>query len=108
MVVTGLGIVSPLGSDVRSFWDHLVAGECGVEKITSFDASSFDTQIAAQVKNFNPAAAFPSPKEIRRTDRYTQFGVYAGWEALRDSGLELDRVNLDEVGVFIGSILATD
>jgi 3-oxoacyl-[acyl-carrier-protein] synthase II len=103
VVVTGLGIVSPLGSDVRSFWDHLVAGECGVEKITSFDASSFDTQIAAQVKNFNPAAAFPSPKEIRRTDRYTQFGVYAGWEALRDSGLELDRVNLDEVGVFIGS-----
>lgn len=103
VVVTGLGIVSPLGHDVQSFWDHLVAGQCGVEKISSFDASQFETQIAAQVKDFNPAPAFPSPKEIRRTDRYSQFGVYAGWQALRDSGLELDRVNLDEVGVFIGS-----
>jgi 3-oxoacyl-[acyl-carrier-protein] synthase II len=103
VVVTGMGIVSPIGSDLKSFWDHLLAGQCGVEKISTFDASQFDTQIAAQVKDFNPAPAFPSPKEIRRTDRYTQFGVYAGWQALRDSGLELDRVNLDEVGVFIGS-----
>jgi 3-oxoacyl-[acyl-carrier-protein] synthase II len=74
-----------------------------VDRITSFDASQFDTQIAAQVKDFNPAPAFPSPKEIRRTDRYSQLGVYAGWQALRDSGLDLARVNLDEVGVFIGS-----
>jgi 3-oxoacyl-[acyl-carrier-protein] synthase II len=103
VVVTGLGIVCPLGSDVQTFWDHLLAGQCGVEKITTFDASQFDTQIAAQVKDFNPAPAFPSPKEIRRTDRYTQFGIYAGWQALRDSGLDLDHVNLDEVGVFIGS-----
>jgi len=103
VVVTGLGVVSPLGIELKTFWDHLVAGECGVDKITSFDASQFDTQIAAQVKDFNPAPAFPSPKEIRRTDRYSQFGVYAGWQALRDSGLDLERVNLDEVGVFIGS-----
>ena len=103
VVVTGLGIVSALGLEVQTFWDHLLAGECGVDKITSFDASKFDTQIAAQVKDFNPAPAFPSPKEIRRTDRYSQFGVYAGWQALRDSGLDLNRVNLDEVGVFIGS-----
>ena len=103
VVITGLGVVSPLGQDVQSFWDHLVAGQCGVDKISSFDVSLFDTKIAAQVKDFNPAPAFPSPKEVRRTDRYSQFGVYAGWQALRDSGLELDRVNLDEVGVFIGS-----
>jgi 3-oxoacyl-[acyl-carrier-protein] synthase II len=103
VVITGMGIVSPLGHDLQTFWDHLLAGQCGVEKITSFDASQFDTQIAAQVKDFNPAEAFPSPKEIRRTDRYSQFGVYAGWKALRDSGLDLNRVNLDEVGVFIGS-----
>jgi 3-oxoacyl-[acyl-carrier-protein] synthase II len=102
-VVTGMGIVSPLGQDVQTFWDHLLAGQCGVDRITNFDASKFDTQIAAQVKDFNPAPAFPSPKEVRRTDRYSQFGVYAGWQALKDSGLELDRVNLDEVGVFIGS-----
>jgi len=95
--------VSPMGQEVDAFWSNLVAGNCGVERITSFDASKFDTQIAAQVKDFNPTQAFPSPKEIRRTDRYTQFGVYAGWQALRDSGLRLDQVNLDEVGVFIGS-----
>jgi 3-oxoacyl-[acyl-carrier-protein] synthase II len=88
---------------VDTFWSNLVAGQCGVEKITSFDASKFDTQIAAQVKNFDPLPAFPSPKEIRRTDRFSQFGVYAGWQALRDSGLDLDKVNRDEVGVFIGS-----
>ena len=103
MVVTGLGVVSPLGYDLQSFWNHLIDGQCGVDKITSFDASAFDTQIAAQVKDFNPAPAFPSPKEVRRTDRYSQFGVHAGWQALRDSGLDLDSVNLDEVGVFIGS-----
>ena len=103
VVITGLGIVSPMGQEVDAFWSNLVAGNCGVERITSFDASKFDTQIAAQVKDFNPTQAFPSPKEIRRTDRYTQFGVYAGWQALRDSGLRLDQVNLDEVGVFIGS-----
>ncbi len=103
VVVTGMGIVSPLGQEIQSFWDHLIAGDCGVDKITSFDASQFDTQIAAQVKDFNPAPAFPSPKEIRRTDRYSQFGVYAGWQALRDSGLDLNRENLDEIGVFIGS-----
>ena len=103
VVVTGMGVVSPLGLDLQSFWDHLVAGDCGIDKITAFDVSQFDTKIAAQVKDFNPAPAFPSPKEIRRTDRYSQFGVYAGWQALRDSGLDLNRVNLDEVGVFIGS-----
>jgi 3-oxoacyl-[acyl-carrier-protein] synthase II len=98
-----MGVVSPLGQDVQTFWDHLLAGQCGVDKITSFDPSLFDTQIAAQVRNFNPAPAFPSPKEVRRTDRYSQFGVYAGWQALKDSGLDLNRVDLDEVGVFIGS-----
>src|SRR5712691_10439907 len=103
VVVTGLGVVSPIGNDVDTFWSNLVAGQCGVDKIASFDATKFDTQIAAEVKNFDPLPAFPSPKEIRRTDRFSQFGVHAGWQALRDSGLDLDKVNRDEVGVFIGS-----
>src|SRR5438876_382038 len=103
VVVTGIGVVSPLGNDIAAFWDNLLAGKCGVEKITSFDASKFDTQIAAEVKGFDPTPAFPSSKEIRRTDRFSQFGVYAGWQALRDSGLDLEKVNRDEVGVFIGS-----
>src|SRR5215813_2932366 len=103
VVVTGLGVVSPLGNEVDTFWNNLLAGHCGVDKISSFDASRFETQVAAEVKNFDPGPAFPSPKEIRRTDRFSQFGVYAGWKALRDSGLDLDRVNRDEVGVFFGS-----
>ena len=61
------------------------------------------TQIAGEVKNFNPAPAFPSPKEVRRTDRYAQFGVYAAWQALKDSGLDLEKVNRDNIGVFVGS-----
>ena len=103
VVVTGIGVVSALGTDVDTFWRRLVAGECGIDRITSFDASGFDTQIAAEVKNFNPAPAFPSPKEVRRTDRFSQFGIHAAWQALKDSGLDLEKVNRDEIGVFIGS-----
>jgi 3-oxoacyl-[acyl-carrier-protein] synthase II len=103
VVVTGLGIVSPLGNDISTFWENLVAGRCGVDKISSFDPSKFDTQIAAEVKDFDPLPAFPSPKEVRRADRFGQFGVYAGWKALQDSGLDLEKVDLDEVGAFFGS-----
>jgi 3-oxoacyl-[acyl-carrier-protein] synthase II len=103
VVVTGIGVVTPLGTDLESFWKQLVEGKCGVDRITAFDPSGFATQIAAEVKNFDPAPAFPSPKEVRRTDRFAQFGVYAGWQALRDSGLDLNQVNRDEIGVFFGS-----
>jgi 3-oxoacyl-[acyl-carrier-protein] synthase II len=103
VVVTGLGVVSPLGNDISVFWENLVAGICGVDKISAFDPAKFDTQIAAEVKDFDPLPAFPSPKEVRRADRFGQFGVYAGWKALKDSGLDLDKVNLDEVGAFFGS-----
>jgi 3-oxoacyl-[acyl-carrier-protein] synthase II len=103
VVVTGLGIVSPLGNDIDTFWTRLMAGECGVQTISGFDTTGFDTKIAAEVKDFDPAPAFPSPKEVRRTDRFSQFGVYAGWLGLRDSGLDLNQINRDEVGVFFGS-----
>ncbi len=103
VVITGLGVVTPLGNSTEAFWKNLIAGQCGVDTITSFDASAFDTQIAAQVRDFDPAPAFPSPKEVRRTDRYSQFGVHAAWQALKDSGLDLTRTNPDEVGAFIGS-----
>jgi 3-oxoacyl-[acyl-carrier-protein] synthase II len=103
VVITGLGVVTPLGNSVDVFWNNLIAGQCGVDKITTWDASPFDTQIAAQVKDFDPVPAFPSPKEIRRTDRYSQFGVHAAWQALKDSGIDLNQTNPDEVGAFIGS-----
>jgi len=103
VVVTGLGVVTPLGNDLNTFWQNLVTGQCGIDKISSFDATPFTTQVAGEVKNFDPAPAFPSPKEIRRTDRYSQFGVHAAWSALKDSRLDLEKENLDEIGVFIGS-----
>jgi 3-oxoacyl-[acyl-carrier-protein] synthase II len=103
VVVTGMGLVTPLGHELEVFWSHLLAGQCGIGPITAFDVTAFDTKIAGEVRSFDPAPAFPSPKEIRRTDRYSQFGVYAGWQALKDSGLDLAKENLDEIGVFIGS-----
>ena len=103
VVVTGLGVVSPLGHDINTFWQNLITSQCGIDKITGFDASAFATQVAGEVKNFDPLPAFPSPKEIRRTDRYSQFAIYAAWSALKDSGLELDKENCDEIGVIVGS-----
>jgi 3-oxoacyl-[acyl-carrier-protein] synthase II len=103
VVITGLGVVTPLGHQADVFWKNLISGQCGIDRIHSFDPSPFDTQIAGEVKNFDPAPAFPSPKEIRRTDRYSQFGVYAGYQALLDSGLDLEKENRDEIGVIIGS-----
>ena len=103
VAVTGLGVVSSLGQDIDTFWNNIIAGRCGIDSITAFDASKFDCRIAAEVKHFDPTPAFPSPKEIRRTDRFAQFGVYAGYQALKDAGLELDKLDRDEIGVFIGS-----
>ncbi|MSU57983.1 MAG: beta-ketoacyl-[acyl-carrier-protein] synthase II [Pedosphaera sp.] len=103
VVVTGLGVVTPLGHDLDSFWKNLLAGQSGIDQITAFDATAFDTQIAGQVRNFNPVPAFPSPKDVRRTDRYSQFGIYAGWQALKDCGADLSKLNVDEIGCIIGS-----
>ena len=103
VVVTGLGVVSALGQQIGPFWSNLVAGQCGVSTITSFDASAFDCRIAAEVKEFDPLPAFPSPKEVRRSDRFAQFALVAGQQALLDSGLDLEAEDRDEIGVFIGS-----
>lgn len=103
VVVTGLGVVTPVGNDVATFWKNLLEGRGGVERITAFDPAPFDSQVAAQVRDFDPSPAFPSPKEGRRTDRYSQLGVYAGWQALKDCGLDRGGVNLDRVGAIIGS-----
>lgn len=103
VVVTGIGAVTPVGNHLDAFWTNLLAGQCGIDRITAFDAAPFDCQIAAAVKNFDAAPFFPSPKEARRTDRFTQFGVAAANMALRDSGLDLEKADRDEIGVFIGS-----
>jgi len=103
VVVTGIGVVSPLGQGIEPFWQNLLAGQCGLDSIRAFDTDGFPCTIAGEVKEFDPAPAFPSPKEVRRTDRFTQFGIHAGWQALKDSGLDLEQANRDRVGAMIGS-----
>ena len=103
VVITGMGVVSPLGNDPETLWKNLLDGQCGIDNIQAFDVSDYACQIAGEVLDLDPVEAFPTPKEIRRTDRYAQFGIYAGYQALKNSGLDLDNTNLDEVGAFIGS-----
>jgi 3-oxoacyl-[acyl-carrier-protein] synthase II len=103
VVVTGMGVVSSMGQQIEPFWDNIVSGRCGIDRITAFDTANFECQIAAEVRDFNPAPAFPSPKELKRTDRFSQFGVYAAYHALLDSAMDLDKLDRDEIGVVIGS-----
>ena len=103
IVVTGVGVVSPVGIGIGPFWDKIIAGECGINQISAFDTEGYSCTIAGEVKNFDATEAFPSPKEIRRTDRFAQFGIHAAWQALIDSELNLDKANRDRVGAFIGS-----
>lgn len=103
VVVTGLGVVTPVGNDVPSFWGSLLAGRSGVGPITRFDASAYETRFAAEVKNFDPIPALPSPKDIRRTDRYTHLAFAAAREAVADANLFPYAGDPDRVGVLIGS-----
>lgn len=101
VVITGLGVVSPLGLDISSFWEALKSGQSGVDRITLFDAGPFETQIAAEVKGFNPAE-YVEHREARRMDRYTQFAVVAAMQAVKHAKIDCAREGPD-VGVLIGS-----
>ena len=103
IVVTGIGVVSPVGQGIDSFWRSITAGECGINKISAFDTEGYSCTIAGEVLGFDATEAFPSPKEVRRTDRFAQFGIHAAWQALKDSGLDLDQTNRERVGAFVGS-----
>ena len=102
VVVTGLGLVSPVGNSVPEAWDNLIAGKSGIGPITRFDASAFSARIAGEVKNFD-VAAYLSAKEARRMDTFIHFGMAAGIQAFRDSGLEVNAENAYRIGVNIGS-----
>ena len=103
VVITGLGVITPLGQGIGAFWENLLAGQCGIGPVTAYDTEGYACAIAGEVKDFDPTPAFPSPKEVRRTDRFTQFAMVAGWEAINDSGLDLATANRDRIGAFIGS-----
>ncbi len=102
VVVTGLGVISPVGNNVKETWEALLAGKNGVGPITLFDASEFTTKFAAEVKNYNPLDHFDR-KELRRLDRYSQFAILAADEALKDSGMDLEKEDRDRIGVIVGS-----
>jgi len=102
VVVTGLGAVTPLGNNVKDFWDGLINGISGSELITRFNAENFKTKFACEVKNFRPEDYFDR-KEQKKYDLFTIFALVAADEAVIDSGLDLEKVNKDRVGVIFGS-----
>jgi len=102
VVVTGLGVVSPVGIGTQTAWDNLVAGQSGITRITKFDPTPFASQIAGEVKGFNAEDFIPA-KDARRMDTFIQYGLAAGLEAFRDCGLEVTDANADRIGVTIGS-----
>lgn len=103
IVVTGLGMVSPLGNDVPTSWKALVEGKSGIGPLTSFDASIFDSRIAGEVKGFNPADYGLSSKDTKRIDKFGQYAIASAKEALGDSGLNLDQEDRRRIGVLVGS-----
>lgn len=104
VVVTGVGLMTPVGNDVDSTWSALLAGRSGAGPITQFDAEGFDVRFACEVKDFDPVE-FMDRKEARRTDRFAQFALAVAQQAMRQAGLEdaLDSIDRDRAGVIIGS-----
>lgn len=102
VVITGLGGITPLGLDVQTTWENLLAGKSGVGPITHFDASNFKTKIAAEVKGFDGTVLFGS-RDMRRMDRFCQFAMAAARQAVQDAGLVITDDNRDRIGVIVGS-----
>jgi 3-oxoacyl-[acyl-carrier-protein] synthase II len=102
VVVTGLGVISPVGNDVPTAWSNLVAGRSGITRITKFDASQYRAQIAGEVKDFNVESVIPA-KEARRMDTFIHYGIAAAVEALKDSGFEVTEANAERIGCMVGS-----
>jgi 3-oxoacyl-[acyl-carrier-protein] synthase II len=102
VVITGLGIISPVGNTVEEAWQNILAGRSGIDRITRFDASTFPVQIAGEVRGFD-IGQYLSPKEARRMDTFIHYGMAAGIQAIRDAGLEAHPANAERIGVAIGS-----
>lgn len=102
VVITGMGVVSPVGNDVETFWNALLTGTSGIDRITKFDASEYPSQIAGEVKDFNPHD-FMEKKDARRMDRFVQYAVAAAKMALEDGAFDIQSIDPDRIGVYIGS-----
>jgi len=102
VVVTGLGAITPLGNNVKDYWNGLINGVSGANLITRFDATKFKSKFACEVKNYNPLDHFDR-KEVKRLDLYAQFALIAAGEGVKDAGLDLEKLNPDRIGVIWGS-----
>ena len=102
VVITGLGCIFPLGNNVAQTWAALLAGKSGIANITKFDAQTFPTRFAGEVKDFNVENYLPA-KEARHMDTFIHYGIAAGMEALKDSGLVITDANAQRIGVLVGS-----
>lgn len=102
VVVTGMGAITPIGNNVKDFFDNVMAGTCGIDFINNFNTESYSARLAAQVKNFDPKD-YMDFKEARRMDRFSQLAVAAAKEAVADSGLDLNGIDMERAGVIVGS-----
>ena len=103
VVITGMGVLSPVGNDLETFWNNLKNGVSGIKRIEMFDISNYDTKIAGEVRDYDPARYFSTPKDVRRADRYTQLTMGAAKMAMADSGIDLAREDLSRFGCMLGS-----
>jgi 3-oxoacyl-[acyl-carrier-protein] synthase II len=103
VVITGMGVVTPVGNDLETFWRHLKEGVSGIDKIQAFDVSGYDCKIAGEVRNFDPKNYFTNPKDVRRTDRYTHLAMAAAKMAKEDSGIDLEKVDRLRFGAIVSS-----
>ncbi len=103
VVITGMGIVSPVGNDLVTFWDNLSHGRSGIGPVTLFDTAQYDCRIGGETKNFEAKQYFREPKDARRADRYIQLAVAASKMALEDSGLDVGKIDVTRFGVMVGS-----
>lgn len=103
VVITGLGVVTPIGNDVPTFWKNLTNGVSGIRRITALDPTPYDCQIGGEVRDFDAKQYFSNPKDARRTDRYGQMAMGAAKQAMQDSGIDLTKTNLDRFGAIISS-----
>ena len=102
VVITGLGLITPMGNSVKACWDGILAGKSGISNIESFDCSAYPTRFAGEIRDFDPVSVL-GPKDVKKTDPFIHYGAAATAEALADSGFEITEENAERVGVSIGS-----
>jgi 3-oxoacyl-[acyl-carrier-protein] synthase II len=103
VVITGVGTLSPLGNDVETMWNAMIHGKSGIGPITQFDTKDHVTKFAGEVRDFEATKYFKNPKDTRRTDRFVHLGMAAAKMALEDSGIDLEKTDLTQFGVIVGS-----